>query len=59
MTRERAQAVALFAVGLVFLALAFSRSQSRAVWVAVAAVFVLIGVRRLRGRQPPSGTPGA
>jgi O-antigen ligase len=59
MNRERAQAIALCAVGLVFLALAFTRSQSRAVWVAVAAGFVLIGVRRLRRRQPPSGTPGA
>jgi hypothetical protein len=59
MNRERRQATALFVIAFAFLVLAFARPQGRGVWLALAVIWVLIGVLRLRRRQPPSGTPGA
>ncbi len=59
MTRQRIASTLFVVVGLAFLVLALSQPQSRALRLAVAVVFVLVGVRLVPRRQPPPGAPGA
>jgi len=48
----------MIAVGIAFLALAVTRAGSHALWIAVGAVFVILGVRLVRRASPPPSTPG-
>jgi len=59
MNRQRVGGIALVLVGVFFLGLAFSRTPSRAVWIAIGGILVILGARRLRRAAPPTGTPGA
>ena len=59
MARSRLVATLFVLVGLAWLVLAVSEPPSRALRLALAVVFVLIGVRILRRRQPPPTMPGA
>ena len=59
MTRQRSISTLFVVVGLAFFVLALSQAQSRVLRIAVAVVFVAIGVHQGRRRQPPPGTPGA
>ena len=50
MNRDRLRALP-FVVAMLFVLFAFSRPQSRTVWIALAAVFIVIGIR-WRRREP-------
>lgn len=49
--------LAMIAMAFAFLALGFSRDGSRNAWIALAAILMILGVRRLRrdrtAAQPP------
>jgi hypothetical protein len=50
MNRDRLRALP-FIVAMLFVLLAVSRPHSRAVWLALAGVWIVIGIR-LRRREP-------
>ena len=51
MNRDRLRALP-FIVAMLFVLIAFSRPHSRAVWLALAGVWIVIGIRRRRRREP-------
>lgn len=58
MSRQRVAGVLFILVAVLSLGLAFSHPELRALRLALGAVFLILGVRFLRGRRPPSA-PGA
>jgi len=59
MSLKLVRGIAMIVVGVAFLALAFTRTGSHALWIAVGAIFVILGVRLSRRTSPPPGAPGA
>ena len=58
MNRDRLRALP-FVVAMLFLLFAFARPQARAVWIVLAAAFVVVGAVWRRRREPPANPPGA
>jgi hypothetical protein len=54
MDRARLRTILPFVVAFLFLALAMSRAPQRALWIALAVIFILVGIRRRRSRPPIS-----